>query len=327
VTADFAALQRSFGRPGPAYVETFPSAGGATVWPVSQALAATIAVASLPGTGSQYRPALRSALRALQPYWDGRSPGAYASSARSPAAPRFFDDNDWLGLDLVAAGRLLGDRTLVAQAERIFGFVVSGWDGSASRACPGGVFWTTIPENRDRNTVSTANGALLGLELYLTTGKASYLGWARRMYDWVDRCLRQADGLYADRIMTDGRVEPTRWTYNQGAMIAAGVLLYQATGDVARLHRAEQTAAAALTYFSSRWDSEPPEFVAILFRDLAGLETLRPQLDLAGVIGGYLGSRARTRGSDGLYRADPQAPARLLEQAALVQIEAQLAGR
>jgi hypothetical protein len=125
--------------------------------------------------------------------------------------------------------------------------------------------------------------------------------------------------------MTDGRIEPTRWTYNQGAMIAAGVLLYRATGDVAYLHRAERTTAASLAYFSSRWDGEPPEFVAIFFRDLAELEALRPDLDLGGVIRAYAVSRARTRGLDGLYRASPRAPARLIEQAAMVQIGAQLA--
>ena len=38
----------------------------------------------------------------------------------------------------------------------------------------------------------------------------------------------QSNGLYADSINRRGVIEPAYWSYNQGTMIGAGTLLYQA---------------------------------------------------------------------------------------------------
>ena len=40
--------------------------------------------------------------------------------------------------------------------------VVRAWDSDPSHPCSGGIVWTEAPSNDDRNTVTTANGALLG---------------------------------------------------------------------------------------------------------------------------------------------------------------------
>ena len=53
----------------------------------------------------------------------------------------------------------------------------------------------------------------------------------------------------ADRIDPDGAVVEERWTYNQGAMVGAGLLLAEATGDPGYLAQATATAAAALRRF------------------------------------------------------------------------------
>ncbi len=89
--------------------------------------------------------------------------------------------------------------------------------------------WQNIKLNGDRNTVTDATGAELGAQLYLTTGNAADLQWAISMYNWVRGCLLNSDGLYGDHIDGSGQIDPTEWTYNQGTMIGAGVMLYQAT--------------------------------------------------------------------------------------------------
>jgi len=64
------------------------------------------------------------------------------------------------------------------------------------------------------------------------------------------------------------------WSYNQGTMIGAGTLLYQATGDSGYLFQAPQTAKAALAYFTpERLGSEIPFFPSIYFRNLLYLDS------------------------------------------------------
>ena len=41
------------------------------------------------------------------------------------------------------------------------------------------------------------------------------------------------------------------WSYNQGVMVGAGVLLYKLTGTSTYLSQAEQTASAAVAYFGT----------------------------------------------------------------------------
>jgi hypothetical protein len=321
-------MELRFRAGGELYSELYPAPGtSSTVWPVSQALAATAAVASLPHVGIRYRPALRASLAIIERYWDPTEPAGYRPAVdAAPGSPRYYDDNEWLGLDLVAASRILHDPSLLARAEQVFAFVVTGWDADAGHACPGGVFWTSQDASGSRNTVSTANGALLGLELYRATGDPGYLSWASAMYSWELRCLRRADGLYADSIAVDGRIDQTVWSYNQGAMVAAGVLFYEVTGDPGYLRAATSTARVALRFFSSRLAAEPPEFVAIFFRDLDLLDRTRPAPAYRQALSAYSAWAARFRDSHGLYRPAHEQQARLLAQAALVQIRGLLAG-
>ncbi|HET8752058.1 MAG TPA: glycoside hydrolase family 76 protein, partial [Gaiellaceae bacterium] len=189
------------------------------------------------------------------------------------------------------------------------------WDGDATKTCPGGVQWADVPGNDDRNTVSTANGAIVGLRLYRLTGRAAYLRWSERMLGWVENCLHGSDGLYWDHVGGDGRIDRTEWSYNQGSMLEAYRLHYAITGDRADLRRAESIADATLAAFRGRWSTEPPIFAAIFFRRL---------LTLSAVDGrrGYVA--AAQRYADRLSRAPRH---RLFAQAALVQLYAALAAR
>jgi predicted alpha-1,6-mannanase (GH76 family) len=252
-----------------------------------------------------------------------RSAAAYVAS---PHGDLYLDDNEWLAQDFLDWGELGGGAAARARAAAIFNTVVDAWDDVGAHPCSGGVFWTTSLANRDRNTVSTANGALVGLRLYAATRHKRYLVWSRRMLGWVDGCMLGPDSLYWDHISLRGRIDRTHWSYNQGSVIGANVLLYTLTGDLRALAHAEQVADAALVYFADRWlHKEPPEFAAIFFRNLLTLAVADGRQDYVAAAESY-GDAAWSSARDartGLFGFTGKT--RLLDQAALVQLYAALA--
>ena len=68
------------------------------------------------------------------------------------------------------------------------------------------------------------------------------------------------------------------WSYNQGVMVGAGVLLYKLTGTTTYLSQAEQTASAAVVYCGTgpTLINQGPAFNAIYFRDLLLLNSVAP---------------------------------------------------
>ncbi len=309
-------MERSFyDRRSGDYRERIGLAPGSHAWPFSQALAASIAVAHLPQHIVQAP--LRARFATLERRF--RSAAAYKAS---PHGSFYLDDNEWLALDFLDRG----GRAARARAAAIFNVVVDAWDDAGSHPCAGGVYWTASPADRDRNTVSTANGALVGLRLYAATKQTRYLTWSKRMLGWIDTCMLAPNGLYWDHIDLGGTVDQTQWSYNQGSVIGAGVLLYTLTGDTGALARAETTADTALAYFASRWrNGEPPEFAAIFFRNLLSLAAVDGRQDYVDAAETY-GNDAWTSERDertGLFSSAGRT--RLLEQAALVQLYAALA--
>jgi hypothetical protein len=303
-------MERHFVEPGKhGYRET-------DAWPVSQAVAATIAVARIPGVTTDAAAFAASGFRQLGPLRQG---ALYRASAGGAV---YFDDNEWIAEDLLDWNLYRRDPAAVAGAEAIFGGVVKAWDADASTPCSGGVYWTTASGVGDRNTVSTANGALVGLRLYALTHRPVLLYWSRRMLEWLDACMLAPDGLYWDHVGPDGAVNRDEWTYNQGTLVGAYLLLYETTHDRSALARAESLADTTLAAFGgSRLAAEPPEFAAVFFRRL---------LELAAVDGRTSYVAAAQSYADAAWN-DVRDPAtglfseRLLGQAAFVQLYAQLA--
>lgn len=319
----YASLQRYFGRPGRLQLDAYPGRRASSAWSLSQTLAATLGLAE---ADPRFRADARAELAALAPYRRGSGYMPYPRPPFGSGGYRYYDDNEWLGLDLVRAYRLLGDDASLRRAQLIFAFVTTAWDRDRTHACPGGVFWTSDPGNTDRNTVSTANGALLALDLYRETHVRSYLDWARTMYAWVDRCLLSPDGLYADHLSPAGELDGTEWSYNQGAMIAAGAALFDATGNRSYLASATALARTALARLGGGgFSGEPLVFTAIFFRDLWRLDRVAPSPAYR---------RAAQRFADGRWRSGrdratglffSSGTATLLDQAAVVDLYAELA--
>jgi hypothetical protein len=305
----YAAMERRFfdARSGD-YRNTAGGPIGSHAWPFSQALAATLEVAPLERRRSRMSRVLRQRFALLERRF--RSGRLYTTW---PQGYVFYDDNEWISFDLLGWNNLRANPGAVRSAENVFAAVSAAWSSDPKSACPGGVPWTTAPGKLSRNTVSTANAAVLGLRLYLLSPQPSLLQSSTQMLSWLDQCMLAPNGLFWDNIGPDGTIDQTEWSYNQGSVMEAYRLLYLATGNPADLARAESIADTTLTAFSSRWSSEPPEFAAIFFCRLLNLAALDGRTD-------YLA--AAQRYANQLWS---QRHHTLLEQAAVVQLDAVLA--
>ncbi len=306
------------------------------LWPFSQAMAATITLANVPALAATMRRELQPRLVGLNAYLDndnsGAPEGTYTSALPAydgtvappagPGGPKYYDDNDWVGIELVRLYKLTRKPAILGLAEGVMAFEMAGWSTDPALGCAGGLPFSNTLENTDRNTVTTAPAAELAVDLYRLTRNVAYLQFAEMAYAWVRRCLLQANGLYADHVQANGAVEPTLWSYNQGTMIGAGTLLYQATGNGAYLYQARQTARAALAYFTpERLGSEIPFFPAVYFRNLMYLDSVThdpPGPRLAQSYVDYAWQNLRL--ASDIFVAGSPPSAQLLVQSAIVQI-------
>lgn len=343
----YQALQKYFYQPQyHLYYETYPYTGGnqfSYAWSFSQAFAATIDISKLPKrrmfpkSGPKQgkdnaQSGIRDRLQGLKSYWDNQSsPPGYDSYVLPPlggGGDKFYDDNDWLGLDLIHTYQLTGNKQALERAKQIFSLEVYGWDTNPSDPDPGGVFWTQASWSHDRNTVSNAPTAELGLYLYKKTGNPYYLHWAKKMYNWVNAYMLAPNGLYWDHVDLQGNVNKAEWSYNQGTMIGASVLFYKATGSRKYLQRAESIANAALNYYGNegRLYKQPDYFNSIFFRNLLLLEAVNHNHKYRKFMQNYadhVWSTARDAHS-GLFKFNQSNQVSLLEQSAMVQIYAML---
>ncbi len=355
----FQAMQQDFYIPGTGLYEGEPYS---YLWPFSQAFAATVSVANIPGqvasAASTDSHELKARIVGLQKYWGAPTPvagqgtgeqpeseeqgegsePAEAAGIAPPALPSFngevvppggasyYDDNEWVGIELARLYKLHHEATMLEKAEQIMAFVMAGWQNNPKLACPGGVPFSDSPSNTERNTVTDGPAAELGVQLYRLTGDATYLQFAEQAYEWVRTCLRSPSELYYDHIRLHGVLDTTLWSYNQGSMIGAGTLLYQVTGNGAYLYQARQTAKAALAYFIiPRLLSENPFFPSVYFRNLMYLDSVTHDPPGPKLAQEYVNSVwVHQRLSDNLFAFGSPPSTQLLDQAAVVQIYALL---
>src|SRR5271166_2233876 len=335
--AAFEAMQKAYYIKGSGLYEGEPFS---YLWPFSQALAATVSMANILHMPVSFAHEIQVRLFGLNSYLDTNNSGApegtftstlaaFDGTVAPPAGPggtKYYDDNDWIGIELVRAYKLTHESSLLGSAEGIMAFEMAGWQTNPEFACAGGIPFSNAIENTERNTVTTAPASELALQLYGVTGNAQYLQFAETAYEWVRRCLLEPNGLFADHINPKGIVEPMLWSYNQGSMIVAGTLLYQATGNGAYLYQARQVAKAALAYFTpERLDSETPFFPEVYFRNLLYLDSVThdpPGPKLAQGYVDYAWQHQRLTSNLFVYGSPPGSE--LLVQAPIVEIYALL---
>jgi predicted alpha-1,6-mannanase (GH76 family) len=196
--------------------------------------------------------------------------------------------------------------------------------------------------NHDRNTVSNAPNAELGLHLAELAGgsaDAHRYARARDMYAWVNVTLdagrdagEPGTGLFWDKLRGDGSIDRRMWTYNQGTMIGANALLARAAGEVdgaPYLARAEAIASKALRHYAGAYRRQPAAFNAILFRNLLLLWAVTADAGLREQIHAAMSAYADAAWNTARDRHDRLRLSRgavtLLDQSAMVQIYALMA--
>jgi hypothetical protein len=269
-----------------------PPGTAAHLWPFARALVAALDLAGIDRAllgGFDADAAVAEHLELLERYFDGDAePPAYSSDVIGTrfGGDRYYDDNAWVGLALIQLERMRPGAGRLERALELFRFAVSGWDGRAGVPSPGGVFWVEQGRgvgatNHDRNTVSNAPNAELGLHLAELGGAPAspqpQIG-PEQMHAWVLATLDESrdgaepgTGLFWDKIRGDDTIDTTLWSYNQGSMIGAGVLFARRGGAEATGHlaRAEAIARKALRHYAGGGlERQPPAFNAILSRNL-----------------------------------------------------------
>jgi len=334
----FEAMQRNYYVLGSGLYEGEPFS---YLWPFSQALGATVGMAGIPALKGKFDRELHARLVGLRSYLDTNNSGApegvyvsslpaYDGTVAPPAGPggaKYYDDNDWVGIELMRLYELEHNAEVLGAAEGIMAFEMEGWQGSPELGCPGGIPFSNAVENTDRNTITTAPAAELAVQLFKATADPQYLQFAQTAYAWVRACLLQPSGLYGDHVNRHGVAQGGLWSYTQGSMIGAGTLLFQATGDSAYLYEARQTAAAALQYFTPvRLAGENPFFPFVYFRNLMYLDSVTRDPPGRAPAQAYVNDAwSRLRLSSNLFVWGTPPSGNLLVQAAIVQIYALLA--
>jgi len=319
----------------------------AHLWPFTRALVATLDLAGVREDlvgGLDADTAIPDRLRTLELYWNpGGDPPAYSSDVLGTrlGGDRYYDDNAWVGLALVQLERMRPGAGRLDRAQDAFRFAIAGWARRPDVPSPGGVSWVEQgrgagAKNHDRNTVSNAPNAELGLHLAELAGvneHAQGSADAEDMYGWVNATLdvsRDSDspatGLFWDKLRGDHTLDKTIWTYNQGSMVGANVLLHRVGDAQTRyLARAETIARKALRHFAGDgYERQPPAFNAIFFRNLlllhAETDDARLRAEIVDAMRAYTDSAWSQRRDRNDRFHFPSGGLTLLNQAAMVQL-------
>jgi predicted alpha-1,6-mannanase (GH76 family) len=143
----------------------------------------------------------------------------------------YYDDENWMALALIRAYDLTGETALLDRAEMLFGDIMAAWDTSCCGAAPGGIWWDRA--HTQKATASNAGPVITGVRLAMRTGRASYAGFARQVYDfWLAHMVDPSTHQVADHIDPSGAITRWKFTYNEGLMIGAALEL----GELADAH-------------------------------------------------------------------------------------------
>lgn len=196
--------------------------------------------------------------KGTQQFFYSYSNNAYRAYACWPGSgnDRYYDDNAWVGLDMIDMYNLTGDQKYLTQAKYVWDYLMMGTDSYAG----GGINWKQQPASTGKNTCSTAPGAVLGAKLYIATHEQGYLDKTIELYDWLVNIMQDpGDKLFYDNVKENGSggltINKGKLPYNAGQPMQAAVLLYNITGDQKYLDNAKAIAASSHRTWSTPFTS------------------------------------------------------------------------
>lgn len=262
------------------YVDDLGSPSGfATAWHQFQVLN-MLDIAATSGDASSVDPAavLSQAVDAMDTYWDA-SPAGYPAGYNATkgigltAPDRYVDDNLWMAQLLLHQYARTGNEAYVARAKQIvdlFSTQRAAYDGAG--------YWKvlfTTESNRDECLVSNATAIPSLVGVYLAGfGDESYVGTAEDVFAWVQGLRDPATGLYFDKVMGDGQVDRTIYTYGQGEVLESMVQLDAVDEARFPLSRAVRFARLSMDYFERAGGYGISKFDVIYLRSLMHLASL-----------------------------------------------------
>ena len=150
---------------------------------------------------------------------------SYYNASAGNAGDYYYDDNEWICIQLLLGYRQLGKKELLNAALTNLEFLWTGWDD----ALGGGIYWSMGCDSK--NACSNAPAAIAFLLAYQCTGNEEYLKKGTMIYRWANEHLREND-LFIDAVnVATGDKNHWKGVYNQSTMIYAGCLLYEITGE------------------------------------------------------------------------------------------------
>ncbi|MEH6305711.1 glycoside hydrolase family 76 protein [Olivibacter sp. CPCC 100613] len=247
------------GKPRDIWTNTYPHSdgywdGAAVIWGHGAAFSGYTALKEAAERFPEYKSKYENAydnrlLTAIDMFRNTRNggPEAYAVYP-GDGDERYYDDNIWVGLDMIDLYTLTNDSKYLDRAELVWNFILSGTDSLMG----GGVYWKE--GGNSKNTCSTAPAAVLAAKLYLATQESSYLESAKNLYSWLKSTLQDpSDYLYWDNVHLSDENDPNsalviakeKYTYNAGQPMQAASLLYNITHEEQYLIDAQNIAQAA----------------------------------------------------------------------------------
>lgn len=239
------------------YVDSVDSPSGfASAWSQYQLLN-MFKLASLARTNADIKidDASSQAIMAIDTYWgsapDGYPVGYNATKSYGLGEPdRYVDDNLWMARYKINQYHQTGNQADIAQVKDIMTLFLS------QRAANGAAYWKeqfATEANRDQSMVSNATAIPTLIDMYMHGfGDESYVTVAEQVYDWTNTLLDPATGLYFDKIMTNGQIDKTIYTYGQAEMIDSLAALNQIDAARFPMSQAVELARRALDHFANR---------------------------------------------------------------------------
>ncbi|MBW8863676.1 MAG: autotransporter-associated beta strand repeat-containing protein [Verrucomicrobia bacterium] len=136
----------------------------------------------------------------------------------------YNDDDLWAVMAFARGGAITGKTNYCAIAKSNFDMVYArGWDTNLG----GGLYWL-YPKNSSKNACVNGPGAIAASLLFQVYGDTNYWIKATNIYYWERAVLyNSATGRIYDNINTNGNVDQTPTTYNQGTFLGAADFLGQ----------------------------------------------------------------------------------------------------